>query len=90
MGVIMRLNDKFVTRDMGDTQVMVAVGSASFSGIVRSNKTAAFIVDQLKEETTKEKIVAAMLEHYDVTEERASADVDKVLDKLRGIGALDE
>lgn len=86
----MRLNDKFVTRDMGDTQVMVAVGSASFSGIVRSNKTAAFIVDQLKEETTKEKIVAAMLEHYDVTEERASADVDKVLDKLRGIGALDE
>lgn len=86
----MKLNDQFVTKDLGDTQVMVAVGGASFSGIVRSNKTAAFIVDLLKEDTTKEKIVAEMLKEYDVSEERASADVDKVLDKLRSIGALVE
>ena len=86
----MKLNKQFVTRDIGDTQVMVAVGSAAFSGVVRSNKTAAFVVDQLKEETTKEKIVAAMLEKYEVTEERASADVDKILEKLRSIGALEE
>ena len=86
----MKLNKQFVTRDIGDTQVMVAVGSAAFSGVVRSNKTAAFVVDQLKEEATKEKIVAAMLEKYEVTEERASADVDKILEKLRSIGALEE
>ena len=86
----MKLNKQFVTRDIGDTQVMVAVGSAAFSGVVRSNKTAAFVVDQLKEETTKEKIVAAMLEKYEVSEERASADVDKILEKLRSIGALEE
>ena len=86
----MKLNKQFVTKDIGDTQVMVAVGSAAFSGVVRSNKTAAFVVDQLKEDTTKEKIVAAMLERYDVSEERVSADVDKILDTLRSIGALDE
>ena len=86
----MKLSDKFVTKDMGDTQVMVAVGSAAFSGVVRSNKTAAFIVDLLKEETTKEKIVAAMLQNYEVSEEKASADVDKVIEKLRSIGALEE
>jgi hypothetical protein len=86
----MKLKKQFVTKDIGDTQVMVAVGGSAFSGVVRSNKTAAFIVDQLKEETTKEKIVAAMLEEYDVSEERVSADVDKVLEKLRGIGALEE
>lgn len=89
-GEAMKLKKQFVTKDMGNTQVMVAVGGSSFSGIVRSNKTAAFIVDQLKEETTKEKIVAAMLEEYDVSEERVSADVDKVLEKLRSIGALEE
>ncbi len=86
----MKLNKQFVTKDIGDTQVMVAVGSAAFSGVVRSNKTAAFVVDQLKEDTTKEKIVAAMLEKYEVTEERASADVDRILEKLRSIGALEE
>ena len=86
----MKLNKQFVTKNIGDTQVMVAVGSAAFSGVVRSNKTAAFVVDQLKEDTTKEKIVAAMLEKYEVTEERASADVDRILEKLRSIGALEE
>ncbi len=86
----MKLSKQFVTKDIGDTQVMVAVGSAAFSGVVRSNKTAAFVVDQLKEDTTKEKIVAAMLEKYEVTEERASADVDRILEKLRSIGALEE
>ena len=86
----MKLKKQFVTKDMGDTQVMVAVGGAAFSGVVRSNSTAAFIVDLLKEETTKERIVAAMLERYDVSAEKASADVEKVLDTLRGIGALDE
>ena len=86
----MKLKDQFVTKVVGDTQVMVAVGGSAFSGVVRSNSTAAYIVDLLKEETTKEQIVAAMLEKYEVSKERASADVDKVLDTLRGIGALDE
>ncbi len=89
-GDAMKLKNQFVTKDMGDSQVMVAVGGSSFSGIVRSNKTAAFIVDRLKEETTKEQIVAAMLEAYEVSEERASADVDNLLEILRSIGALEE
>ena len=86
----MKLNEKFVTRDMGDTQVMVAVGSAAFSGVVRSNKTAAFIVDQLKTDTTKEQVVAAVLDKYEADPAQVSADVDKILEKLRSIGALDE
>ena len=86
----MKLKDTFITKDMGDVQVMVAVGGSAFSGIVRSNKTAAFIIDLLKEETTKEQIVATMLEQYEVSEERASKDVDKIVEKLRSIGALDE
>ena len=31
-----------------------------------------------------------LLERYDVSEERVSVDVDKILDTLRSIGALDE
>ena len=86
----MKLDPKFVTREIGGTQVMVAVGSAAFSGIVRSNKTAAFIVDQLKTDTTKEKILAAMQETYDADPAVMEKDIEKVLDKLRSIGALDE
>lgn len=86
----MKLKTEFVTKNMGDTQVMVAVGGSSFTGVVRSNKTAAFIVDLLKEEITREQIVARMLDKYDASEEQISADVDSILKKLRGIGALDE
>lgn len=86
----MKLKNGFVTHEMGTEQIMVATGDASFPGLVRSNATAAFIVDCLKEETTKEAIVEAMLNKYDVSEQVAAADVDKILEKLRSVGALDE
>ena len=86
----MKLKNGFVTHEMGGEQIMVATGNASFPGLVRSNPTAAFIVDCLKQDTTKEAIVQAMLNKYEVTEDVAAADVDKILDKLRSVGALDE
>ena len=86
----MKLKDSFITQDIDGTQFMVAVGEASFTGIVKSNKTAAFIVDCLKEETAKEQIVDAMCQRYDAPRERIETDVETVLSKLRGIGALDE
>lgn len=86
----MKLKEGFVTQQMGDEQIMVATGAASFSGLVRSNATAAFIVDCLKEDVTAEQIVAKLLEKYDVSEAVVAADVEKILAKLRSIGALDE
>lgn len=86
----MKLKDGFVTQNMGGEQIMVATGEASFSGLVRSNATAAFIVDCLKKETTREAIVSAMLDKYEVSAEKAAADVDKILATLRSIHALDE
>jgi hypothetical protein len=86
----MKLKSGFVTHEMGNEQIMVATGEASFAGLVHSNMTAGFIVDCLKEETTKEAIVEKMLAKYDATREVIEADVDKILGKLRSINALDE
>lgn len=86
----MKLNSGFVTHEMGDEQIMVATGGSSFAGLVRSNPSAAFIVDCLQEETTREAIIAKMLEKYDATEAVLAADVDKILNILRSINALDE
>ena len=86
----MKLKDGFVTHDMGGEQIMVATGAAHFSGMVRANPTAAFIVDCLKEETSRKAIIDAMLKHYDASAEVITADVDMVIAKLRSIDALDE
>lgn len=85
----MRLKNTFITHDSEGEQVLIDVTS-SFAGLVRSNKTAAFIVDCLKTDTTKEQIVDAMYEKYDAPKDVLKKDVDAIIDKLRGIGALEE
>lgn len=83
----MKLKNEFITHQSDEEQILIDT-AGSFSGIVRSNKTAAFIVDCLKEETTKEEIVAKMCEKYDAPSELIAKDVDAVIDKLIGIGAI--
>jgi hypothetical protein len=86
----MKLKDGFVTHEMGSQQILVGTGSTNFAGMVRSNPTAGFIVECLKESVTREQIIDKMLEKYDVTREVVAADVDKIIAKLRSINALDE
>ena len=61
----MKLKPDFITQNIDSTQFLVPIGAGSFQGIVRSNKTAAFIVDCLKEETTEEAIIDVMCKKYD-------------------------
>lgn len=86
----MKLKEGFITHQIQDTQMMVATGEAakSFHGLVRSNETAAFIVDCLKSETTEEAIVDRLLAEYDVSRDVAAKDVRAILEKLESIEAL--
>ncbi|MBQ3953684.1 MAG: PqqD family protein [Ruminococcus sp.] len=86
----MKLNENFLTQEIDDTQVMVATGDTAFNGIVRSNQTAAEIVDLMKEETTRDAVVDKMCAKYDASREEIAADVDMVIATLRKVGALDE
>lgn len=86
----MKLKDTFVTYTSDNEHILVDAEGKNFVGIVRSNKTAAFIVESLKSDTTRDAIVAAMCAKYDATQKMIEQSVDKVLGKLRSIGALDE
>lgn len=86
----MKLNENFLTQEIDDTQVMVATGDTAFNGIVRSNQTAAEIVNLMKEETTRDEVVDKMCAKYDASREEIAADVDMVIATLRKVGALDE
>ena len=86
----MKLKTGFITHTVGKEQMMVAAGpvAKSFHGLVRSNETAAFIVNCLKKETSEQAIVDAMLEQYDAPREIVERDVHRVVEQLREIGAL--
>ncbi len=86
----MKLKPDFITQDIDGTQFLIAVGGESFNGIVKSNPTAAFIVDQLKQETTEEKITDAMYAEYDAPRSVIAADVHTVVETLRSIGAIED
>ena len=86
----MKLKHAFLTQEIDGTQFLVPVGTEAFSGLVRSNGTAAFIVDCLKRETTPAAIVDAMCENYEAPRETIAEDVARILDTLRRIGALEE
>ena len=84
----MKLKDSFVTCDMDEQMVMISSDASVFSGMLKGNKTTAFIIEMLKEETDRESIINAMLEKYDAPKEKISADVDKVIEALKKINAV--
>ena len=86
----MKLKKEYITYEAGDEHLTVPAGGASWNGLIRSNKTAGFIVECLREDTTQEAIVEKMFEKYDAPMELIAADVAKIIAKLRSIGALDE
>lgn len=88
----MKLHNGFITYTTGAEQIMVAAGSASevFRGMVRSNETAAYIIDCLKTEITRDQLADQLCDRYDAPREIICRDLDKVLESLRKIGALDE
>ena len=85
----MKLKRSFITHDTEGEQMLIDV-SSSFAGLIRSNRTAAFIVDCLKEDTTEEKIVDAMYAKYDAPRETLERDVQAVIARLRKVGAIEE
>lgn len=84
----MKLKDTFITYASGDAHTMVAV--EGFTGMVRSNRTAAFIIEQLKRPVTQQGLADAVAAQFDAPRAVIEADVARVLAQLREIGALEE
>ena len=88
----MKLKEDYIIYDASaEERIAIATGKEAevFTGLLRANRTAGAILDYLKEETTEDEIVQKMCERYDASEEEIRADVQKVLETLKGVGALE-
>lgn len=86
----MKLKKEFVTYSTDEKHMLVCTDTKMFSGIVQSNATGGRIIELMKNETTRDQIIREMLKEYRTSEEIIAKDVDKVIEKLRSIGALEE
>ena len=86
----MKRLDGFVTREIGGKLVAVAVGerTKTFNGMITLNSTAALLWKALETEQTEDNLVKALMEKFEVSEEKARRDVKGFLEKLEKAGLL--
>ncbi len=88
----MKLKYNFVTNEVADKIVAVAVGDdlQKFNGFIKMNDTGAYIFNMLKNDVTEEEIVEAMKKDYsDATEEEIKETVSGFVGKLKDADVLE-
>ena len=87
----MKIKNNFLLRKVADSYVVVPVGKMSldFNGIITLNETGAFLFELLQKGGEREDLIAKLLDEYEVSAEKASADVDKFLEKVKESDVLE-
>lgn len=78
----MKIKEGFILRQICGEYVVVGEGLAqvNFNKMLSLNESAAYLWQEVSgKEFTKEDLVKLLLDKYDVSEERAAADVDKLM-----------
>ena len=87
----MKIKEGFVLRNVVDEYIVMPTGNniAKFEGAVVLNEVAAFIYKLLENPMSRDDLLTAILNEYDVEEATASADLDVLLNKLADMGVLE-
>ena len=88
----MKQNPNYLLRNVADSLVLVPVGEATkeFPGMITMNPTSAYLWEKLAQPQTVDTLAAALLERYDVAQEKARQDVESFLGVLTKVGAVIE
>ena len=87
----MKIKDNFILRKVADSYVVVPVGKLTldFNGIITLNETGAFLFELLQKGAEREELIDRLLAEYEVTPERAAADVDVFIEKVKASDVLE-
>lgn len=87
----MKVKEDFLLREVAGCYVVVPVGAATvdFNGMLNLNETGAFLWEKLQNDITREELISALLEVYDITEDIAAKDIDAYIAKLEEAGLIE-
>ena len=88
----MKIKDGYILKDVAGSKIVIATGTAKidFNGVMTFNEVGADIFNLLNGENTAEDIISKITADYDVKKERAEADFNAFICKLREHNLLDE
>ena len=86
----MRLKYNFVVQQVDEDFVAVVVGedASEFGGLIRMNKTGAFLFEQLRSDKSRKELLTSMVEKYDAPEAVLAGNLDGFLERLEKEGVL--
>ena len=88
----MKIKKGFVLRDVAGRSVVVATGTAAkkLRGMIILNDTGKDIWQGLQMGKMKEEIIDHLVEDYEVSREKATEDVEKLIGQMQESGFLEE
>lgn len=86
----MEIKKQLIQRQIAGETILVPVGKTVYEskGLFVLNELGSFIWDILPQAQTKEEIVEAVLNEYDVDRSTAEQDTEKFLKKLTDLGVI--
>lgn len=87
----MKIKDGYILKKVAGENIVVATGDArlSFNGIITFNEVGAEVFALLDGTRTEEQIVDELLKMYNAPKEVISADVNRLIEKMRAQGLLE-
>lgn len=88
----MKFKKGVILTQNGDENILVPAGEAgeAFSGMIKMNGTAGFLAGLLQQETDEDRLTAALCAHYDVSEDEARKNVQRMIKQLETVGLLEQ
>lgn len=88
----MKLKHEFIIREIAGEYVLIPMGKSAlaFSGMVTTNEVGAAICQRLESPATKEELVEAVCQEFEVSPQTAQADLEEFLTVLRQVNLLEE
>lgn len=74
---------------MGDEFVVVADDPEVFRGMIKLNKSGAFVFELIQAETSKKDIIDKIVKKYDIDEKTASNDLIEYIETFKAAGLIE-
>ena len=86
-----KLDPSFITHEVDGVHYLISTDDTKFKGMVKNNRTAAFIIESLKKAVTEKEVADRLMDRYpDADRKVIEKDVSDMITKLRSIGAIAE
>lgn len=88
----MRVSNNYISRNIAQEHLLIPTGEAALSvkGLIALSESGSLLYQKLQSECTREDLISALTQEYDVDASTAGEDVDAFLEQMRQLNMLEE